>query len=54
MIDQGASAVILKSETGMFRVAYFGTDGEQDARIEIAQIRKTLKEYPDVWLLKSK
>ena len=49
-----ASAVILKSETGMFRVAYFGTDGEQDARIEIAQIRKTLKEYPDVWLLKSK
>lgn len=46
-------AVVLKSETGMLRVACLGTDSEQTARAKIAEIRKGT-EFPDVWLLKSK
>lgn len=50
---KGVAAVVLKSETGMLRVACLGTDSEQTARAKIAEIRKG-KEFPDVWLLKSK
>lgn len=50
---KGVSAVVLKSETGMMRVAYLGTDSEQDARNSIGQIRKG-KKFPDAWLLKTK
>lgn len=49
----GEKSVILKSESGMFRVANLGTDSEQEARTKISTIRKG-KQFPDVWLLKSK
>ena len=52
-LAKGVPAVVLKSETGMLRVACLGTDSEQTARTKIAEIRKGT-EFPDVWLLKSK
>lgn len=52
-ISEGIQAVVLKSETGMLRVACLGTDSEATARTKIAEIRKG-KEFPDVWLLKTK
>lgn len=48
---KGMPAVVLKSETGMLRVASLGTDSESDARSKIGQIRN---QFPDAWLLKTK
>ncbi|MFA9391417.1 MAG: SPOR domain-containing protein [Prolixibacteraceae bacterium] len=53
-IGKGVPSVTLKSETGMLRVAALGTDSEQEARSKINQLRKTTKEFADVWLLKTK
>ena len=53
-LQNGVPAVVLKSETGMFRVAKLGTDNEQEARNKIKQIRTESNEFPDVWLLKTK
>lgn len=53
-LNKGVSAVVLKSDSGMLRVASLGTESEQDARKHINQIRKESKEFPDVWLLKTK
>ena len=52
-LAKNVPAVVLKSETGMLRVACLGTDSEQTARATITEIRKG-NEFPDVWLLKSK
>jgi hypothetical protein len=46
--------VILKSETGMFRVAVNQTNLEQEARSVISDIRSKYPEHKDVWLLKKK
>lgn len=52
-LAKGVQAIVLKSGTGMLRVACLGTDSEQEARKKIGEIRKG-KELRDVWLLKSK
>ena len=52
-MTKGEKASVLKSESGMLRVACLGTASEQEARNKIEQIRAG-NEFPDVWLLKTK
>lgn len=53
-ISKGYSSVVLKSETGMFRVAVTGTNSEYEARQLIGEIRVKTPEHNDAWLLKKK
>lgn len=54
LLDKGFMPVMLKSETGMFRIAVQQTNSEQEARGMIAEIRNKFPEHKDVWLLKKK
>jgi len=54
LLANGQKSDVLKSETGMLRVTYLGTNSEQEARNQINQIRKNYPKFNDVWLLKRK
>lgn len=43
--------VILKSETGFYRVSVYSSDFEKDARDNIASVLRIYPEHSDVWLL---
>ena len=43
--------VLLKSETGNYRVSVFSSDSESDARNKISSIMDIYDDYEDVWLL---
>lgn len=54
LLADGIPSDVLKSETGMMRVTYLGTDNESEARAKISEIRTKLPRFNDVWLLKRK
>ena len=54
LLANGQKSDVLKSETGMLRVTYMGTNSEDEARRQISNIRKNLPGFSDVWLLKRK
>lgn len=54
LLADGIPSDVLKSETGMMRVSYLGTDHESEARAMIQQIRQNKPAFSDVWLLKRK
>lgn len=45
------SPILLKSETGNYRVSVFSSDSENEARAKINSILDIYPEYNDVWLL---
>ncbi|MBN2807496.1 MAG: SPOR domain-containing protein [Prolixibacteraceae bacterium] len=54
LLSNGIPSEVLKTETGMMRVSYLGTDREDEAREKVSEIRSTLPQFSDVWLLKRK
>jgi cell division protein FtsN len=54
LLANGIPSEVLKTETGMMRVSYLGTDRENEAREKISEIRTKLPQFNDVWLLKRK
>jgi len=50
-VSKGFIPVILKSETGFFRVAVLATNDESAARNEIYRIKYIYPEHSDTWLL---
>lgn len=52
--QKGFVPVILKSESGMYRIAVNQTNSEDEARAFIGNIRQHFSEHNDVWLLKKK
>ena len=51
LANKGFTPVILKSESGLYRISVGGYDDESAARSKIAGIRAAYKEHSDVWLL---
>ena len=49
--NQGFTAIILKSETGLNRLSVNSYTNESEARSRVQQIRSSYPEYHDAWLL---
>lgn len=51
LTPQGFSPIVLKSETGYYRVCVNSFTDESDARSRVHQIRSDFPQYYDTWLL---
>ena len=51
LASEGFHPVILKNESGMFRVCGNSYSEENDARSRIAEVRTQFSKYSDIWLL---
>jgi len=54
LIIKGFDSIILKSESGNYRVAVKGTNDKQEAQDLVYRIRAISPEYSDAWLLRRK
>lgn len=51
ILTEGFKSVILRNESGLYRVSVMATDEVVTAREEIGRIRTQFPEYNDTWLL---